>query len=37
MLEIYFFVHGSAKEIIQKYHNIIGSPMLPPFWSLGWQ
>lgn len=35
-IEIYFFVYGSAKEIIQQYHNIIGAPVLPPFWALGW-
>lgn len=37
MLEAYFFIHGSAKSIIQSYHNVIGHPNLPPFWSLGWQ
>ena len=35
-LEIYFFVYGTAKEIIQQYHIVIGSPTLPPFWALGW-
>lgn len=33
---MYFFIKGSAKEIIQSYHNIIGKPSLTPFWSLGW-
>jgi alpha-glucosidase (family GH31 glycosyl hydrolase) len=36
VIDIYFFVHGSAKEIIQSYHNVIGKPTLPPFWALGW-
>ena len=36
-LDIYFFVHGSAKEMIQQYHNTIGNKFnLPPFWALGW-
>ena len=36
-LDIYFFVHGSPKEMIQQYHNTIGSKFnLPPFWALGW-
>lgn len=34
---MYFFTKGSAKEIITAYHNLIGKPTLPPFWSLGWQ
>jgi alpha-glucosidase (family GH31 glycosyl hydrolase) len=33
---MYFFTKGSAKEIITAYHNLIGKPALPPFWSLGW-
>lgn len=35
-LEVYFFMHGSAKDIIKAYHGKIGKPYLPPFWSLGW-
>lgn len=35
-LELYFFIHGSAKEVIASYHQLIGTPNLPPFWSLGW-
>jgi alpha-glucosidase len=36
VIDIYFFVHGSARDIIQSYHNVIGKPTLPPFWALGW-
>jgi len=36
VLEMYFFTKGSAKEIIQAYHSLIGKPTLAPFWSLGW-
>lgn len=36
-IEAYFFIHGSAKQVIQNYHNFIGKPALPPFWSMGWQ
>ena len=36
-IEVFFFLHGSAKQIIQMYQNFIGNPALPPFWSLGWQ
>lgn len=36
-IEAYFIMHGTAKQVIAQYHNIIGKPYLPPFWSLGWQ
>lgn len=35
-IEMYFFVHGAAKDIISAYQNYFGKPYLPPFWSLGW-
>jgi len=36
-LEVYFFIHGSAMDIIKKYQDVMGAkPKLPPFWSLGW-
>lgn len=36
-LEIYFFIHGIAKQVIADYHKVIGKGRLPPFWALGWQ
>ena len=36
-IEVYFFISGSAKEVVQNYQRIFGKPQLPPFWSLGWQ
>lgn len=36
-LEVYFFIDGSAEEILQRYQSVFGKPMLPPFWALGWQ
>ena len=36
-LEIFFFIHGSAQDVIKKYQEFMGArPKLPPFWSLGW-
>jgi alpha-glucosidase (family GH31 glycosyl hydrolase) len=36
-LEVYFFIHGSALDIIKLYQDRLGAkPKLPPFWSLGW-
>lgn len=36
-LEVYFFIHGSARQVIADYHKLIGKPQLPPYWALGWQ
>ena len=36
-LEVYFFINGSAKDIISQYQTMFGKPNLPPYWSLGWQ
>jgi alpha-glucosidase (family GH31 glycosyl hydrolase) len=35
-IEIYFFISGTAREVVSDYHRVFGKPMLPPFWSLGW-
>jgi alpha-glucosidase (family GH31 glycosyl hydrolase) len=35
-IEVYFFISGTAKEVVQDYQRIFGKPQLPPFWSLGW-
>lgn len=35
-LEVYFFFKGTAKQIIQRYQQLIGKAQLPPFWALGW-
>ena len=36
-LEVYFFIHGSARQVIADYQKLIGKPQLPPYWALGWQ
>ena len=30
------FYSEKAEDVIKKYHQIIGKPALPPFWSLGY-
>jgi alpha-glucosidase (family GH31 glycosyl hydrolase) len=35
-IEVYFFISGTAKEVIQDYQRIFGKPQLPPFWAMGW-
>lgn len=35
-MEIYFMFKGSAKQIIAKYQSLVGKPVLPPLWALGW-
>ena len=36
VLEFYIFYGDSAEEIIKNYHVVIGKPVLPPFWALGY-
>ena len=35
MLDIYYFMAGTADEVIQNYNNLVGKPNLPPFWAMG--
>lgn len=34
-IEIYVMMRGSAQEIIQRYHAMIGNSALPPYYALG--
>ena len=36
VIQVFFFLQGSAEFVIQQYHNFIGKPALPPFWALGY-
>ncbi len=35
VFDFYFFYPGAADFVLQNYHELIGRPYLPPFWSLG--
>jgi len=35
ILDIYYFMAGTADEVIQNYYNMVGKPSMPPFWGLG--
>jgi alpha-glucosidase (family GH31 glycosyl hydrolase) len=36
-IDILFFIHGSAQDVIKRYQEFMGArPKLPPFWALGW-
>lgn len=35
ILEFYVIMRGSAQEIISRYHNLVGMPMMPPYYALG--
>ena len=37
ILDIYMFTADNADNIIKKYNELVGKPVLPPFWSLGLQ
>jgi len=36
IFDIYFFYPGTAEFVMRTYHDFIGRPYLPPFWSLGY-
>lgn len=37
IFDMFFFLENTMPETtVSKYHDIIGSTLLPPFWSMGW-
>jgi len=36
VLDFMVYYGQTAEEVIKLYHNTIGKPSLPPFWSLGY-
>lgn len=37
IFDLYFFVdHQTPESAVKEYHNLIGYPLLPPFYALGW-
>lgn len=37
ILDFYFITDDTPDKVLQHYHNLIGLPVLPPYWSFGFQ
>lgn len=36
VIDIYLFIGPSAEEALEQYHSVIGYPVLPPYWAMGY-
>lgn len=36
LVDLFLFIDGTYEETVKEYHKIVGKPVLPPFWGLGW-
>ncbi len=37
ILDLFVFVGDNPEHVVQLYTSVIGRPMMPPFWALGFQ
>ncbi len=37
IIDLFLFVGDSPEHIVQLYTSLVGRPVMPPFWALGYQ
>ncbi len=36
IIDLFVFVGDNPEQVTQLYTSVIGKPVMPPFWGLGW-
>lgn len=35
LVDLYFFMGPTPEAVIRQYHQVVGAPLMPPYWTLG--
>lgn len=37
VFDFYFFLGPKPSDVVSQYNDLVGTPFMPPYWSLGFQ